>query len=205
MDPNLSTTPLPPSWPDHVKSAFLQALGMAHTAMAHIRGRCIDGAAAEVNAVDSERLRSEVELLREELRIKDARMARVPARRRPRYCPGDRLAILPTIDGRTADLEKPYEATRAEACCRRQTRLGPLGLPILTTPLTKRHDLRYILVGRRCKLRARPQREPYLPLVDQSRQPQPLQYPRLLPGGQRHHVGIPLDSSAAVHVDVTRL
>ena len=94
MDPNLSTTPLPPSWPDHVKSAFLQALGMAHTAMAHIRGRCIDGAAAEVNAVDSERLRSEVELLREELRIKDARMARVPARRRPRYCPGDRLAIL---------------------------------------------------------------------------------------------------------------
>ena len=94
MDPNLSTTPLPPSWPDHVKSAFLQALGMAHTAMAHIRGRCIDGAAVEVNAVDSERLRSEVELLREELRIKDARMARVPARRRPRYCPGDRLAIL---------------------------------------------------------------------------------------------------------------
>jgi hypothetical protein len=82
-----------------------------------------------------------------------------------------------TIDGRTADLEKPYEATRAEACCRRQTRLGPLGLPILTTPLTKRHDLRYMLVGRRCKLRARPQREPYLPLVDQSRQPQPLQHP----------------------------
>jgi hypothetical protein len=110
-----------------------------------------------------------------------------------------------TIDGRTADLEKPYEATRAEACCRRQTRLGPLGLPILTTPLTKRHDLRYMLVGRRCKLRARPQREPYLPLVDQASQPQPLQYPRLLPGGQRHHVGVPLDASAAVHVDVTRL
>jgi len=115
-----------------------------------------------------------------------------------------RLGLL-TIDGRTADLEKPYEAIRAEACCRRQTRLGPLGLPILTTPLTKRHDLRYMLVGRRCKLRARPQREPYLPLVDQASQPQPLQYPRLLPGGQRHHVGVPLDASAAVHVDVTRL
>ena len=94
MDPNLPFVPLPRSWPDHVKSAFLQALAMAHMAMTHIRGRCADGAAAEVNAADSERLRSEVELLREELRIKDARMARVPARHRPHYAPVDRLAIL---------------------------------------------------------------------------------------------------------------
>ena len=68
-------------------------------AMTHIRGRCADGAAAEVNAADSERLRSEVELLREELRIKDARMARVPARHRPHYAP---LIGLPSFSSRPA-------------------------------------------------------------------------------------------------------
>jgi hypothetical protein len=94
MDSDSSSIPLPSNWPEHAKSAFLYALGMAHMAMAHIRGRYADGAAAEVNAADSERHRSEVELLREELRIKDARMARLPARHRPRYSPGDRLAIL---------------------------------------------------------------------------------------------------------------
>ena len=94
MARNFSSVPLPRGWPDHMKSAFLEALGMAHMAMGHICGRYADGAAAEVKAGDSERLRSEVELLLEELRIKDARMARIPARRRPRYAPVDRLAIL---------------------------------------------------------------------------------------------------------------
>ena len=93
------TIPLPRSWPDHVKSAFLQALGMAHMAMAHVCGRRADGTAAEAEAADSERLRSEVELLREELRIKDARMARLPSRRRPRYPP---LIGLPSFNSRPA-------------------------------------------------------------------------------------------------------
>jgi transposase-like protein len=82
---------LPRNWTDHVKSAFLQALGMAHMAMAQVRGRCTDSVATNA---DNERLRSEVELLREQLRIKGARMARLPARHRPRYSPTDRLAIL---------------------------------------------------------------------------------------------------------------
>ena len=95
MDSESSSIPLPRSWPNHVKSAFLQALGMAHMAMAHIRGRCAESPVAEVSiTADNERLSSEVELLREELRIKDARMARIPARHRPRYAPADRLAIL---------------------------------------------------------------------------------------------------------------
>ena len=82
------TIPLPRSWPNHVKSAFLHALGMAHMAMAHVRGRCAGSGVAEVSLnADTERFRSEVELLREELRIKDARMARLSARHRPRYSP----------------------------------------------------------------------------------------------------------------------
>jgi hypothetical protein len=95
MAPNLSSVPLPRGWTDHVKSAFLQVLSMAHMAMAHVHGRCADSSETEVTVTaGNERLRSEIELLREELRIKDVRMARIPSRRRPRYSPVDRLAIL---------------------------------------------------------------------------------------------------------------
>jgi hypothetical protein len=41
-----------------------------------------------------DRARQEIALLREELRIKDARMASIPPRRRPHYPPKERLAIL---------------------------------------------------------------------------------------------------------------
>jgi transposase InsO family protein len=41
-----------------------------------------------------ERLTEEVLLLKEELRLKDARMNRIPAQRRPHYLPTERLAIL---------------------------------------------------------------------------------------------------------------
>jgi hypothetical protein len=43
---------------------------------------------------ENERLRREISLLCEEIRIKDARMERVPAQRRPHYPPIERLAIL---------------------------------------------------------------------------------------------------------------
>ncbi len=43
---------------------------------------------------ETERLRYEIELWREELRLKDARMARVPSHRRPHYSPTERLSIL---------------------------------------------------------------------------------------------------------------
>ncbi len=51
--------------------------------------KALDRAVAE-----TERLRHEVELFREELRLKDARMARVPSHRRPHYSPTERLAVL---------------------------------------------------------------------------------------------------------------
>ncbi len=43
---------------------------------------------------ENDRLRNEISLLHEELRIKDARMERLPAQRRPHYPPVERLAIL---------------------------------------------------------------------------------------------------------------
>jgi transposase-like protein len=43
---------------------------------------------------ETERLHNEILLLREECRIKDARMEQIPAHRRPHYPPVERLAIL---------------------------------------------------------------------------------------------------------------
>jgi len=105
------TIPLPPSWPDHVKSAFLNALGMAHMGMACVRGWCAGSPVTQVGLnADNERLKSEVELLREELRIKDARMGRIPARHRPRYAPADRLAILELKASRAWNVQQAASA-----------------------------------------------------------------------------------------------
>ena len=43
---------------------------------------------------ENDRLRSEVELLKQELAIKDARFAAIDPQRRPRYTPRQRLGIL---------------------------------------------------------------------------------------------------------------
>jgi len=45
-------------------------------------------------AAENNRLKQEVELLREGMRLKDARMARIHPRHRPHYRPIERMAIL---------------------------------------------------------------------------------------------------------------
>ncbi|MCY2931612.1 MAG: DDE-type integrase/transposase/recombinase [Planctomycetota bacterium] len=56
-------------------------------------------AACSINArirltAENDRLKQEVQLLREELRIKDVRLAKIDPRRRPYYPPAERMAIL---------------------------------------------------------------------------------------------------------------
>ena len=109
-----------------MKSAFLQALGMAHMAMTHIRGRRTDGPAAEVSAADSERLGSEIELLSEELRIEDGRMARIPAQHRPRYAPVGRLAIFMCRSRGSKTLFGAAEHGSPRTGCSRPSRSGHL-------------------------------------------------------------------------------
>ena len=70
--------------PRRTRSAILHALSLARIALIAVTDRI----AASV------RLEQEVALLREELRIKDTRMERVPPRRRPHYPAVERLAIL---------------------------------------------------------------------------------------------------------------
>jgi hypothetical protein len=73
----------------------VHAIGMARTALTTSRGWAADSwdARLRLNA-ENNRLRQEVGLLLEELRIKDGRMGRIPAQRRPHYPPTERLAIL---------------------------------------------------------------------------------------------------------------
>jgi predicted RNA polymerase sigma factor len=87
--------PLPNGWPASVKSALVHAISLAHFGMTHVRGWCANNPITRVRlASENDRLKTEVALLREELRIKDARMTGIAAAARPHYAPADRLAIL---------------------------------------------------------------------------------------------------------------
>jgi transposase InsO family protein len=79
-----SSHPRPPRWPQRARSAIVHALSLARIALLATTDR----------VATSIRLEHELALLREELRIKDARMERVPPRHRPHYPAVERLAIL---------------------------------------------------------------------------------------------------------------
>ena len=94
-DHALPDIPLPSGWPDSVRSAVIYVISPAQYAITCARGRADNSINARVRlAAENDRLKQETQLLREELRIKDARMAKIDPRRRP-YCPpAERMAIL---------------------------------------------------------------------------------------------------------------
>jgi predicted RNA polymerase sigma factor len=55
-------------------------------------------------------MKAEVGLLREEIRIKDARMAQIDPRRRPHYPPTERMAVLELKAARGWSLEQTAKA-----------------------------------------------------------------------------------------------
>ena len=95
------SVPLPTSWPKHAKAATLHVISLAHFALTHVRGWAANSPIHRVRlAAERDRLDSEVALLREEIRIKDARMASLMPHRRPHYQPTDRMAILQLMAAR---------------------------------------------------------------------------------------------------------
>ena len=100
-------TPLPRSWPTQVKSATLQVIGLAQVVIAHARGWAADCANPRVRMQgDLDRAGQEIALLKEEIRIKDARMAQLLPHRRPFYPPMERMAILQLRAARGWSLEQ---------------------------------------------------------------------------------------------------
>ena len=86
----LRPLPLPKYWPHRVRSAAVHAIALARLALATARGQA---GKARTGSGRIERLTEEILLLKEEMRIKDARMEGIPAQRRPHYLPTERLAM----------------------------------------------------------------------------------------------------------------
>jgi putative transposase len=87
--------PWPRSWPRRIRSAVLQAISLAHYSLSCVRARAAHHSDVLVRLrQENDRLRQELNFLGEEMRLKDARMERLPAHQRPHYHPIERLAIL---------------------------------------------------------------------------------------------------------------
>src|SRR5271157_956233 len=87
--------PFPKEWGDNVKSAILHIIALAQYALTYSRSWAADSSNQRVRLkAECERLEQEVTLLREEIRIKDVRMAQIDPKRRPHYPPTARMGIL---------------------------------------------------------------------------------------------------------------
>ena len=90
-----SEVPLPAGWQENTKRAMISLMVMAHYAMVSVRGWAVNSRIHRVRLqAQLEESRQEIALQAEELRIKDARMQRIPAHQRPHYTPEERLAIM---------------------------------------------------------------------------------------------------------------
>jgi hypothetical protein len=70
-----SKNPTSKGWPSHVKSGVLHIISLAHFSITHARGWAAKSVNASVRiSAENDRLQQDIALLREELRIKEARM-----------------------------------------------------------------------------------------------------------------------------------
>ncbi len=93
--------PLPRGWRRRGRSSVLHILALSHYTFTAMVARASNDRHRRTRLQSEiDRLRHETALLQEELRIKDARMERVPPHRRPHYLPLERMAILEVSDVR---------------------------------------------------------------------------------------------------------
>ena len=146
--------PLPKNWRNHVKSAVLHTISLAHFSIAHARGMAAGHIRRRVRLVaQNERLREECALLREEIRIKDARMDHIAPHRRPRYGPYERMAILELRAARGWSLRQAPDTFRVTAATiaswsARLDEGGPTALLQLSGPVNRYPDFVRYLVQR---------------------------------------------------------
>jgi putative transposase len=90
-----SAPPRPKHWTRSVQAALLHVIALAKYALVYTCSWAANSASQRVRlAAKVDQLQQEVALLRVEVRIKDARMGRIPPPQRPHYLPAERLAIL---------------------------------------------------------------------------------------------------------------
>ena len=98
---------LPKAWPKRIHAAVLHVISLAQFATAHTRSWAANTVNARIRLkAERDRAVQELALLREETRIKDARMVSINPHRRPHYPPPERLAILEFKAARGWSLEQ---------------------------------------------------------------------------------------------------
>ena len=145
---------LPKRWPDHVCSAMLHVFSLARLACTSARG----WAAKQINIhlrtrAELGRCYEEIAQLQEVMRIKDARMTRVPAHRRPYYSPTERMSILELRAARGWSLEQTARvflltAATIASWVRRVDEGGPTAFVRLIGPVNKFPDFVRCIVQR---------------------------------------------------------
>ncbi len=99
--------PLPRGWKQHVRSAVLHIISLTQYATVYTRSWAADSTNSRVRLkAELDRANQENALLREEMRIKDARTERIDPHRRPHYPPVERMAILQLRAARGWSLEQ---------------------------------------------------------------------------------------------------
>jgi putative transposase len=145
---------LPRQWPARAKSAVLHAISLATTAATIVRSRALDSRRLIVRrSAEVDVLREEVALLRDELALKDSRMDRLAAHRRPHFKPLDRMAILELRCRRGWTVEQTAERFHVEprtlaAWLRRIDEPGDRPLVQTVSPVNRYPDFVAYLVQR---------------------------------------------------------
>ena len=135
--------PLPRQWSGRVRTAIIHAISLAQFALTAARATSrSSGRARSRQDRQIERLSQELHLLQEELRLKDARMRRVPGRRRPFYQPIERLSILELRASRGWSLDQTAERmlitpSTAASWMHRLDEDGPRALVQTSEPVNK--------------------------------------------------------------------
>ncbi len=142
----LAAIPLPKQWNRSVRSGVLAAISLARFAIAYTRGWAAESTSARMRlTAGNDRLKAEAGMLREEIRIKDARMALIAPRARPFYPPVERMAILELRAARGSSLEETARrflvtAATIASWVRRLEEDGPHALVQARQPVNKFPD-----------------------------------------------------------------
>jgi transposase InsO family protein len=144
--------PLPRGWKQHVRSAVLHVISLAQYATVYTRSWAADSTNSRLRLkAELDRANQEIALLREEMRIKDARMARINPHRRPHDPPVERMAILQLRAARGWSLEQTagvfhVTAPTISSWIRRLEEEGPDALVQLCQPVNRFPDfVRYVV------------------------------------------------------------
>jgi transposase InsO family protein len=143
MQKSISRIPFPKSWPNCVRSGMLHVISLAQYAMAYTRSWAAESSNARVRQkARADHAEQDAALVREEMRIKDGRMAGIAPQRRPYYSPAARLEILQVRAARNWSLQQTADAFLVTAATiaswmNRLNEDGPDALVKLREPVNK--------------------------------------------------------------------